>query len=140
MSAARRAAAVLGAVAAPAAIWLIAVPGLGHRLVVADNRGGPPLDVGLPVVVTLALLASLAGWALLAVLERLTRRAPAIWPACALVVLALSFAPLTGPGTPMSTKLPLALMHVAVAAVLIPLLRPTGRRRPDVQRPKAPSS
>jgi hypothetical protein len=126
----RRAFAVLGSAVAPALIWLVTVRALGHHLLVAREDGGPPLDVGLVVVVLLALLAALAGWGLLAALERLApRRAPVVWLAVALLVLVLSFALLTAPGTPMSTKVPLGLMHLAVGAVLMPVLFGSSRQR-----------
>lgn len=49
----------------------------------------------------------------------------------AALVLAVSFLPLTGPDTATATRLVLGLMHVAVAAVLIPVLLRTspGDRR-----------
>ncbi|MBC6458120.1 DUF6069 family protein [Actinomadura sp. HBU206391] len=61
-----RALAVLASVAAPVAIWLLAVPLLGNRLHVPDQPGEEPLDVGLPPVIVIALAAALSGWALLA--------------------------------------------------------------------------
>ncbi|UAC01704.1 hypothetical protein Dvina_16375 [Dactylosporangium vinaceum] len=89
----------------------------------------PPLDVNVVVVVLLALVSALLGWLLLAVLERLTRHARTIWAAVALAVLVLSFALLLDPGTPLSTRIPLGLMHVAVAAVLVPVLYATSGAR-----------
>ncbi|MFI5912218.1 DUF6069 family protein [Dactylosporangium sp. NPDC051541] len=118
--------AVLGAVAAPALIWLVTVLGLGHHLIVYAKD--PPLDVNLVVVVLLALASALLGWLLLVVLERLTRHARVVWAIASLAVLLLSFALLLDPGTPMSTKFPLGLMHVAVAAVLVPVLYATSQR------------
>lgn len=121
-----RAFAVLAGVLAAAAIWVVSVPVLGHRLVVAGQPGEPPLEVGLVPVIILALVPSLAGWGLLAILERRTRTARRAWTTVALVVLAISFLPLTGPGTPGLTKAVLAFMHLAVAAVLIPTLTRTS--------------
>ncbi|MGJ3558163.1 DUF6069 family protein [Streptomyces sp. INA 01156] len=64
-------------------MWLVADPLLGHRLRIAD--GEQMLDIGAVPVVVAALLASLAGWGLLAALERFGRGAPAPsgpgWPA-----------------------------------------------------------
>ncbi|MFI2379731.1 DUF6069 family protein [Streptomyces sp. NPDC018964] len=63
----------------------------------------------------------LSGWGLLAVLERSgVRRARAVWTGIAGVVLTVSFLPLTGDGMDGGTRAALALMHLAVAAVLIP--------------------
>lgn len=69
-----------------------------------------------------ALAASLAGWSLLALLERLTHHAHAIWTATALVALVGSFAPLVAPGTPTTSRIVLAVLHLSVAAILIPSL------------------
>jgi lysylphosphatidylglycerol synthetase-like protein (DUF2156 family) len=120
-----RALAVLAAVAAPAAIWLLAVPLLDNRLRVPGRPGQEPLEVGLPPVIVIALAAALSGWALLAALERLTRRARATWTIAAVVALALSFVLLADPATPAHVRIWLGLMHLAVAAVLIPALRRT---------------
>jgi hypothetical protein len=47
-------------------------------------------------------------------------RARAIWTGVAGVVLAVSFLPFVGDGTDGGTRASLALMHLVVAAVLIP--------------------
>ncbi|MEU1266560.1 DUF6069 family protein [Streptomyces cellulosae] len=113
-----RPAATAAAVLAAVATWAVADPVLGHRLRVTD--GEETLDVGAAPVAVVALLASLAGWALLATLERFgVRRARAIWTGVALAVLAVSFLPLTDDGMDGGTRTSLALMHLAVAAVLI---------------------
>ncbi|WP_234328237.1 DUF6069 family protein [Streptomyces sp. NRRL S-37] len=112
------------AVLAPVLVWLVTDPLLGHRLRIAD--GERTLDIGAVPVAVVALLASLSGWGLLAVLERSgVRRARAVWTGIAGAVLAVSFLPLTGDGMDGGTRAALALMHLAVAAVLIPGL--TGR-------------
>ncbi|MFI5682961.1 DUF6069 family protein [Streptomyces sp. NPDC051636] len=116
------------AVLAPVLVWLVADPLLRHRLRIAD--GEQTLDIGAAPVAGVALLASLSGWGLLAALERFgVRRARAIWTAVAGAVLAVSFMPLIGDGMDSGTRVSLALMHLAVAAVLIPGLggRPPGR-------------
>ncbi|EPH46613.1 hypothetical protein STRAU_0352 [Streptomyces aurantiacus JA 4570] len=100
-------------------MWLVADPLLGHRLRIAD--GGQRLDIGVVPVAVVALLASLAGWGLLGALERLgVRRARAVWSGVAGVVLAVSFLPFLGGGMDGGTRVFLALMHLAVAVVLIP--------------------
>ncbi|WP_322734534.1 DUF6069 family protein [Streptomyces ferrugineus] len=116
------------AVLAPVLVWLVATPVLGHRLRIAD--GEQTLDIGAVPVAVVALLASLSGWGLLAALERFgARRARAIWTGVAGAVLAVSFLPLIGDGMDGGTRFFLALMHLVVAAVLIPGLggRPPGR-------------
>ena len=106
------------AVLAPVLVWLIADPVLGHQLRIINSE--QTLDIGAVPVVLVALLAAVAGWGLLAALERFwVRRARAVWTGVALAVLAMSFLPLTGDGMDRGTRAALALMHLAVAAVLI---------------------
>ncbi|MEU9631106.1 DUF6069 family protein [Streptomyces luteogriseus] len=109
-------------VLAPVLVWVVADPVLGHRLRLSD--GGRTLDIGAVPVAVVALGASLSGWGLLAALERFgVRRARAIWTGTAGAVLAVSLLPLLGDGMDGGTRIFLALMHLAVAAVLIPGLR-----------------
>ncbi|WP_319460719.1 DUF6069 family protein [Micromonospora sp. RTP1Z1] len=122
-----RALAVLVATAAALAVWVVAVPLAGVELAV-DN-GGTEQPVGPGAVAVAALLAGLAGWALLALLERFTRRARSIFTWVAAAVLLVSMlAPLSG-GVGAAAKLTLALMHLS-AALVVPALRRTavGRR------------
>jgi len=113
---------VAGAVLAALAVWAIAVPLLGTDLLIRFGSGAAQ-GVGLGYVVGASLVASLAGWGLLALMERRTARALTIWTGVAVVVLVVSLTlPLTA-GTTTSARAALALMHVAVAAVLIPTLR-----------------
>jgi hypothetical protein len=121
---------VAAAVLATALIWVIGEPLLGHDLVVV-SPGQPAMDLGLAEIAFVALASSLLGWAALAILERITKHAVAIWTIAALVVLAVSFLPFAGVKTSGGSKVVLALTHVAVAAVLIPgLLRTSARRTP----------
>lgn len=118
-----RALAVLVATAAALAAWVVAVPLAGVDLAV--RNGGTEQPVGPGAVAISALLAGLAAWALLAVLERFTRRARSIWTGVAVAVLLVSMvAPLSG-GVGTAAKLTLVLMHLAVALV-IPALRRTA--------------
>jgi hypothetical protein len=117
-------------VLAPAAIWLVAVPLLGLDLQVAQPSGRAPAQITLPMVLATALAASLAGWALLALLERLTRQAHTIWTATAVVALIASFAPLLAPGTSTTSRIVLAVLHLAVAAILITSLARTAPADP----------
>ena len=119
-----RALAVLGATAATLTVWAVAGPLAGIDLRV--QLGSAPVQhVGPATVVIVTILAGLAAWGLLAALEHFTPRARTVWTAIALVTLALSLAgPLSG-GVTTATKVALAGMHLAAAAVLIPML--TGR-------------
>jgi Family of unknown function (DUF6069) len=72
-------------------------------------------------------VTGLAGWALLALLARFTARARTIWTAIAVLFALLSLAgPLSILATTEANVLALALMHLAVAAVLIPILAGTS--------------
>lgn len=130
-----RALSVAGATIAAVATWVAAVPVLGTQLLVRFGSGAPQ-PIGIGFVVGLGLVGSLLGWGLLAVLERLTSRARAVWTAVAVVVLLVSFSlPITA-ATTNSTLAGLAAMHLAVAAVLIPALRrssPAQAGRLDTQ-------
>ncbi|MFH9042613.1 DUF6069 family protein [Streptomyces sp. NPDC017966] len=121
MSARRRRLGVTALVVlAPVLVWLVADPLLGHRLRIADDE--QTLDIGAVPVAVVALLASLSGWGLLAALERFgVRRARTVWTGVAgAVLLAVSFLPFVGDGMDGGTRVSLALMHLVVAAVLIP--------------------
>ncbi|XVQ13726.1 DUF6069 family protein [Spirillospora sp. CA-255316] len=130
-----RAIAVAAAVLAAVLVWLVAVAA-GQDLVVAQpGRESQEVDV-LPVLV-FSLVSSLLGWALLAVLERFAAaRALVVWTAAALVVLLVSFVPVLQVEAAGSTKATLALLHVVVAAVLVPGFRRTAGRREPVAAPR----
>ncbi|WP_211328733.1 DUF6069 family protein [Thermomonospora umbrina] len=114
------------AVAASIAVWSIADPLLGEDLVV-QQPGKDPMDLGFGAILTFSLLPSLAGWGLLAVLERLTSRARAIWTTVAVALLVLSFAPVLSVEATGATKLTLALLHLVVGAALIPVFWRSAR-------------
>jgi hypothetical protein len=119
-----RALTVVAAVLAAIIVWVIEVPVAGIDLVV-HPVGAPTQQVGFASVLAISLTASLLGWALLALLERV--RAPdarRIWTFTAVVIFVLSlFGPLTGAATPL-VGAALIVLHVVVAGVLI-----TGLRR-----------
>ncbi|SCG71043.1 DUF6069 family protein [Micromonospora inositola] len=121
-----RALAVLVATAAALAVWVVAVPLAGVDLAVRSGATEQPVGPG--AVAVAALLAGLAAWALLAVLERFSRRARSIWTGVALAVLLASMLAPLGGGVGAAAKLTLALMHLA-AALVIPGLRRTAAAR-----------
>jgi hypothetical protein len=123
-----RALAVIAATLAALAVWLITDPLLGIDLTGTTRPGSQQLQPITPALVAGASLAvALAGWALLALLERFTARARTIWTAVALLVALLSLAgPMSILASTEANVLALALMHLAVAAVLIPMLAGTS--------------
>ncbi len=119
----RRALAAVGAALAPTTVWLFAqVTGIELKVTPA---GQPSMVINLPIVVAAALAASLAGWAALAMLQRVTGRASALWTGLAIATLLASFGPVAMVETTAETRTLLALMHVIVATVLILGLRGT---------------
>ena len=120
---------ILLAAGLAAGLWLLAVPGLGVDLSVAEFPGGPVGDrtVGLGSVISSTIAAGLAGWGLLALLNRWTRGGSRVWTWIAVAVTVLSLgAPLTMAGSAVAA-LTLGVLHVVVGAVLVPgLTLPTG--------------
>lgn len=118
----RRALVVVGAVIAAALVWFVAVPVLGASVTVPEGPGSTVrTELEFPLVVITALVAALAGWALLAVLERITTKALTVWTVIAIAVLVLTLPYL--PGFTVTERIVLGSMHLAVAGVLIPGLR-----------------
>jgi hypothetical protein len=120
-------AAVLAATAAAVVIWIVATAA-GADLTVSFGPGQPIQKVTVVNVVVAALVGSLAGWGLLALLRRFTTNARAIWTIIAIIFTALS---LGGPMSTISsagTKVALVAMHLAVATVtIVGLRRSRGR-------------
>ena len=119
--------AVLGATAAAVAIWAVATAA-GADLTVSFGAGQPIQKVTVVNVVVAALVGSLAGWGLLALLRRFTANARAIWTVIAIIFALLS---LGGPLSAIAsggTKVSLIAMHLAVATVTIVGLRRTRGR------------
>ncbi|HEV2088874.1 MAG TPA: DUF6069 family protein [Cryptosporangiaceae bacterium] len=124
---ARRVLVVVAAVVAAVVVWTVAVPVLGTDVTVPQGPGsGERTDLALAPVVATALVAGLLGWALLAMLERFTRRAHAVWTGIALTVLVFSMPWM--PGFTGTERIVLVLLHLAVAAVLVPGPLTTGQR------------
>ena len=118
---------VIGATAAAVAIWIVAIMA-GADLTVSFGASQPIQKVTLINVVVAALVGSLAGWGLLALLRRFTTNARAIWTVIAIIFGVLSLA---GPMSTISsagTKVALVAMHLAVATVTIVGLRRTKGR------------
>lgn len=107
-----------GAPAAALTVWALAVPVAGTTLTVRMGDGAQP--VGPAPVVVASLLAGLAGWAVVAVLERSTARPGRIWAIVAAAVLAVSLTGPLGSAVGAAAALVLILLHLVVAAVLIP--------------------
>ena len=116
-------AAVLGATAAATAIWAVATTA-GAELIVSFDSG-QPTEITVINVVVAALVGSLAGWGLLGLLRRLTANARAVWTVTAMVAALLSLGGPLSATASAGTKVSLVAMHLAVATVLIAVLRRT---------------
>jgi hypothetical protein len=128
----RRLLAVISTVAAVALIWSLVTLAAGFdlRAPAMDGRSSAA-PIGLGPVVAVSTLAALAGWALLAVFERRTRRARTWWLVAALVALAISLTgPMSGTGVTGADRSLLMLLHAVVAVVLIPLMYRSSTGRP----------
>jgi hypothetical protein len=126
----RRAAVAAGAILVAVGESAVLRQAAGVDLAVTSGDSTRPITVA--AVVVAATVAALAGWALLAVLERRTNRARVWWTSIAVAVLLLSL--LVGPpsGVGGGAKATLALLHLSVGVVLIlglPRSRPEGSNR-----------
>lgn len=113
----RRAGTLAAASIAASAIWVVAVPVAGFKIDV--HFGTSTRAVGLASILIVPLIAGGAGWALLAILERMTARARSIWTILGWSILVLS---VLGPlclGVGASSAVTLITMHIAVGVTLI---------------------
>lgn len=112
-----RALGLAGAVAAALVAWGVGAL-LGADYWITDAQGTARVDIGATVGTT--VVVGLLGWGLLAVLERFARRGRTAWTVVAVGVAALSMVPIGLVEATPSTRIGLTLLHLAVAAVVIP--------------------
>lgn len=134
-------------VKAPAPVWRTRLLALGVTLVAAllawvvanlagveltaSQPGQAAVPIGIVNVAASVVLFGGAGWSARAILDRFAkRRAVLIWRIGAGVVFALEVFPVVLTEATVGTKVFLAILHVLVAAILIPVL---GRRLPDAE-------
>ncbi|WBB68381.1 DUF6069 family protein [Micromonospora sp. WMMD812] len=98
-------------------LWVVNDPWAGIDLAV--RQGDATRHIGPVAVVMTALIAGLAAWGLLALLERTVRRPARTFRIIALIVLVLSLAGPLGSGVGTSSRLVLLGMHLTVGAALI---------------------
>jgi hypothetical protein len=117
----------LGGAVAALVVWVIAAPIAGADLratVVGDEQ-----EIVAVAVVISALVQGGLGWAVLALLERFLGRARTIWLVLAVLVLVFSGVNAATAAVNTETAVWLNVMHLAVAAVLVPVLARTSPRR-----------
>ena len=115
-----RGGAIVAAMALNAVLWGIASL-LGTDFLLTDSMGSAVIS--LPIAVIFTGVFGLLGWGLLALLERFTGRAVAIWTGVAVAVALLSIVPIFLEGASTATRVALTVLHLAVAAVLVPAFR-----------------
>jgi hypothetical protein len=118
---------VLGATAAAVAIWIVATIA-GAELTVSFGAGQPIQKVTVINVIVAALVGSLAGWGLLALLRRFAVNARAIWTVIAIVFALFSLGGPLSTTSSVGTKVALVAMHLTVATLVIVGLRRTRGR------------
>ncbi|HEY5016654.1 MAG TPA: DUF6069 family protein [Streptosporangiaceae bacterium] len=121
-----RALSVAGGALAGAVAWMIEVPLLGVDLTIRFGSAHPQ-TIGIGEVIGVSLAFSLLGWLLLAVLDKRTPRASALWVSAALAALVASLALPLIAATTTAASVGLIVMHLAVAAVVIPAMARTSR-------------
>jgi LytS/YehU family sensor histidine kinase len=120
-------------------ITLVAAASIGALLVwavaallqidVTVYMNGTVQAVGGASIAVSAALGGFGGWAVKALLERMLRRPKPVWLTISIVVALLSmFGPLTM-ATSVAASVVLVLTHLVPAAILIPGLARTSRRR-----------
>jgi hypothetical protein len=115
-----RALAIAAAAGATFTVWTIADPVAGAHLAV-DTGSGPTTVTPIAVVLS-TVVAGLAAWAVLALAERLVRRAAEVWSWIAGAVLLISLLGPIGSAVGTGATVALVAMHMAAGAVLIPIM------------------
>ncbi|SNS41296.1 DUF6069 family protein [Actinomadura mexicana] len=121
----RRVLTVAGAVAAPLALWVVTGPVTG--LDPSAEMAGEVQRVGAGPVIAGSLVAGLAAWGLLALLERVSGRPGRVWTVIAVAGLVLSMTGPLGDAADGASMAVLVAMHLVVAAILIPGLGRSAR-------------
>ncbi|MCG5458248.1 DUF6069 family protein [Micromonospora sp. PSH03] len=125
-----RAAVAAGAIMVAVVEFALLDSAAGVDLAVRSADSTRQITVAAVIVAT--AVAALAGWALLAVLERRTNRSRGWWTSIAVAVLLLSLAVGPPSGVGGGAKATLALLHLSVGVILIlglPRSRPGGASR-----------
>ena len=148
-----RAGGVAAGVVAALAVWAVAVATVDdlRQPSFGDGSGqGVGSSLGPGMVLAVSALGGLAAWAALAIFERTVSHPRRLWLAvCATGLVASLGGPFSGSDVSSGNRIALAAMHLAVAAVVLPLLyrtttepaphseAPTGQTAADAVRPEA---
>jgi hypothetical protein len=118
----RRSGVLVAAVVAALIVWAVATRAFGVSLESPGyGTSMPAQTIELIWVIIVPIVVGLAGWALLALLNRVTpSRGRRVWTVIAAVVLLASLAvPVTGSGVSTGSRVTIAALHVVVGLVLI---------------------
>lgn len=121
-----RALSAAGGALAALAVWIIEVPLLRIHLSIRFG-GGHVQTIGIGQIIGVSVAASLLGWLLLAILEKRADHARLAWTTIAVVAVVASLALPLSAATTTAAITGLIVMHIAVAAVVIPSLGRTSR-------------
>ncbi|HUZ77844.1 MAG TPA: DUF6069 family protein [Chloroflexota bacterium] len=131
----RRALAVMAGVLAAETVWLVSELAFGVHPRMPAGNGHALAEIGPVTVAVASAVLSLLGWGVLALLERVTSHARGIWRVMAPLALIASLGmPLSGTGVTAANRVVLVLMHLVVAAIVVPLLYRTSP--PAKQQPR----
>lgn len=120
---------MVGGALAAVVVWLIAKYVFDAELRAQAFGSTEKADIGAAGVAFGAILWSLVGWGLLAIMERFMARGRTVWTWTAVVLTVLSLlSPLLTPDLTAGTRIALSIMHVAAAAVVIPIFARTSPR------------
>ena len=113
---------VAGGTLGALAVWAVAELGVGLDLrTPAFGSEQPSQELSAALVAVASAVGGVAGWGVLAVLERFTANPRRAWVAVASIALLASLsAPLSGTGVSGGDRIAMIGMHLAVAAVVIP--------------------
>lgn len=124
----QRIVAVLVAALAGVLAWVLIEPVGGVDLMGPARSSRPQLDINAVAVAMSALVSTLIGWGVLALMERRARNPRRAILIFAVVGTILSLgAPFSGGGIDTGQRMLLLLLHLVVAAVFIPLMARTAR-------------
>ncbi|MEJ2887220.1 DUF6069 family protein [Actinomycetospora aeridis] len=113
----RRALGIVAALVVTLAVWLVGHLA-GADYWISDSQGTVRIDALVTTQVTVVL--GLAGWGVLALLERLSRHGTTAWTVLATLVVVASLVPILLVDATTATRVALTAVHLAVGAVLIP--------------------
>lgn len=117
----RRGIVVLVAAALTCVAWLVGrMAGVSY---IAETPLGTR-EITLELTAVATVVSGLIAWTVVAVLERYTASARALWITAGLIVLAASIIPVFTTTAEPATKVTLSALHCVAAAVLIPGLLP----------------